>query len=403
LKAVIEVSAERLRSNFHAVQQAAGPQFQVLAVIKADAYGHDAALCAPVLVQAGARWLGVADLHEALRVRAALQDAGLSGSETSVLVMCGFEPEDAPGLVAARLTPVVWTAEHVRALERAATAAGARVAVHLEVDTGMARQGVAPGADLAAWMDALDAAPHVRCEGVFSHLSSSEIVRSPHTAIQCARFDHALEQMAPRLIPDFVHLGNSSAVDEGWTLPWTRERAGKSAAQALVRPGLALYGYVLGLHPDAGAGAAGPSLPPGQQESRGRLGPALQPVATWKTRVIGLREVAPGLPVGYGGTFVARHPVRLALLPVGYADGFRREASSGIGDGWVMIAGRRAPVVGRVSMNLTVVDITAHPGVAVGDEVVLLGDGVTAEDHARWCGTIPYEILCGMRGQRRLV
>jgi alanine racemase len=110
-----------------------------------------------------------------------------------------------------------------------------------------------------------------------------------------------------------------------------------------------------------------------------------------------------GETVGYGATFVAERAMRLALLPVGYADGFRREASSGIGDGWVMIAGQRAPVVGRVSMNLTVVDVTAISDVSVGTEVVLLGEGVSAEDHARWCGTIPYEILCGIRAQARLV
>jgi alanine racemase len=126
----------------------------------------------------------------------------------------------------------------------------------------------------------------------------------------------------------------------------------------------------------------------------------LLPVATWKTRVIDLREIGPGETVGYGATFVSERPMRLALLPVGYADGFRREASSGVGDGWVMIAGQRAPVVGRVSMNLTVVDVTAHEAVRVGDPVVLLGEGVTAEDLAGWCRTIPYEILCGMQGRQ---
>jgi len=133
----------------------------------------------------------------------------------------------------------------------------------------------------------------------------------------------------------------------------------------------------------------------------------------WKTRVIGLREIEAGATVGYGATFTAQRPMRLALLPVGYADGFRREASSspqpatapsgdpdsGVGDGWVMIAGQRARVVGRVSMNLTTVDVTGIAGVDVGDEVVLLGEGVSAQDHARWCGTIAYEILCGVRGR----
>jgi alanine racemase len=119
--------------------------------------------------------------------------------------------------------------------------------------------------------------------------------------------------------------------------------------------------------------------------------------------VVGLREIGVGDTVGYGATFTAKSLMWLALLPVGYADGLRREASSGLGDGWVVIAGGRAPVVGRVSMNLTVVDVTDLEGVAVGDEVVLLGEGVSAEDHAKWCGTIAYEILCGIRAKPVLI
>jgi len=122
-------------------------------------------------------------------------------------------------------------------------------------------------------------------------------------------------------------------------------------------------------------------------------------VLCWKTRVIAVREVEAGATVGYSATFVAPRKMRLALLPIGYADGFRRAGSSGIGNGWVMIAGKRATVVGRVSMNLTVVDVSGIDGVHEGMEVVLLGDGVTAEDHARWSGTIAYDILCGIRAR----
>jgi alanine racemase len=166
------------------------------------------------------------------------------------------------------------------------------------------------------------------------------------------------------------------------------------SAAVLVRPGLAMYGYCLPVRSAVDEAEL--------DGANGTLRERLRPVATWKTRVIGLREIAAGDAVGYGATFVANQPMRLALLPVGYADGFRREASSGIGDGWVMIAGERAPVVGRVSMNLTMVDVTGIAGVSVGDEVVLLGEGVSAEDHARWCGTIAYEILCGIRAERQL-
>jgi len=199
------------------------------------------------------------------------------------------------------------------------------------------------------------------------------------------------------LLPEWIHLANSSALDEGSTTRWMRRIGSAMRANVLVRPGLALYGYCLNIENENGGGLSA------SPEAHGELCHLVQPVLTWKTRILGLREIAPGQTVGYGATFVADRSMRLALLPVGYADGFRREASSGIGDGWVRIAGQRALVVGRVSMNLTVVDVTEIAEAAVGVEVTLLGEGVTAEDHARWSGTIPYEILCGIRSERRLI
>jgi alanine racemase len=161
----------------------------------------------------------------------------------------------------------------------------------------------------------------------------------------------------------------------------------------MVRTGLAIYGDALPI--DGVTKLIG-------DESLAALRPHLKLVLTWKTRILDIREVLAGATIGYGATFTASRTMRLALLPVGYADGFRREASSGIGNGWVRIAGQRAPVIGRVSMNLTVVDVT-DLRVHIGDEVVLLGEGVTADDHAQWCKTISYEILCAVRGHTRTV
>ena len=404
MKSVIEISAERLVGNVAALREATGPGCELLGVIKADAYGHGAGLCARVLAGAGVRWLGVGDTEEGRRVREALrpyagQDAGFAAPH--LLVMCGFEPADATEIVAAQLTPVVWTPEHLDALERAQGRLphGGReqLAVHLEIDSGMARQGVAPGVALAAFLSKLRSCPSLRCEGVFSHLSSSEVPGAAETTVQTGRFAEALGQVkAAGLQPEFVHLGNSSAVDEGHTLAWVWAQAAALGARPMVRPGLALYGHCLRL-----AGA-----PQSAGDLAGHLAGNLRPVASWTVNITGLREIAAGEPVGYGATFRAKEPMRLALLPVGYADGLRREASSGLGDGWVMIAGRRAPVVGRVSMNLTVADVTSHRAlglpVALGTQAVLLGEGVSAQDHADWACTIPYEILCGLRGHRRL-
>ena len=340
MKSWIDISAARLCANVASIQAAAGPAYHLLGVIKADAYGHGAALCAPVLVAVGVDWLGVADLEEGIRVRAALAASpnfrDSNPGTIHIIVMCGFEPADAPGLLEARLTPVVWTPAHIASLEQAAAALETRVPVHLEVDTGMARQGAVPGGPLAAVLMELRRSPHVYLEGVFSHLSSSEKVDAAETVRQQQLFSQALSQMAADgQAPAYLHLGNSSAVDEGSSLAWGQkvwvqaetDPGNEVDRKLLIRPGLALYGYVLPLDASQKTGkAARAQLAP-------TLQPVLQPVATWKTHVIGLREIATGNTIGYGASFVAKQPMRLALLPIGYADGFRREASSGLGDG----------------------------------------------------------------------
>ena len=391
MKSWIEVSESRLRNNVSAIRAAAGEDAEVLAVIKADGYGHGAELIAPVLVDAGVTWLGVDDVDEGARVRRALGQL-----DARVMTMCGMELEDADRMVEHRLTPVVWTPSHVEALEAAGERAGQRVAVHLEIDSGMARQGATPGAELERVVASLRGAKWLHLEGIFSHLSSSELREGRQTAAQLKRLEEALETITGEgdFIPELFHLANSSALDEGSTTEWLQRVGYNAGASVLVRPGLALYGYCLPIENENGG------LPAGV---KGELGCKVQPVLTWKARIIGTREVQPGQTVGYGATFVAERPMRLALLPVGYADGFRREASSGLGDGWVMIAGQRAPVVGRVSMNLTIVDVTAIPEAVEWGEATLLGEGVTAEDHAHWSKTIAYEILCGVRSERRLV
>lgn len=392
VKSWVEVSEARLRSNVVATRAAAGDGAELLAVIKADGYGHGAELIAPVLVDAGATWLGVGDVEEGARVRRVLGER-----EARILVMCGLEPDDADAIVEHGLTPVVWTPAHIAVLESAAERAGVRVAVHLEIDSGMARQGVAPGDELVSVAAALQRSKWIRLDGVFSHLSSSEVRNGEQTAKQLETMQNAIEMLREAghglVLPEWLHLANSSALDEGSTTERLRQIAQDIGATILVRPGLAVYGYCLPMEDESRDAL----------RSTGRLCTHLESVLTWKTRILATREIAAGQTVGYGATFVSAHPMRLALLPVGYADGFRREASSSIGDGWVMIAGKRAPVVGRVSMNLTVVDVTEIAEAREAAEVTLLGEGASAADHAHWCGTIPYEILCGIRAHRRLV
>jgi alanine racemase len=381
----IEISAERLAGNFRVAAEAVGAETEVLAVVKANAYGHGADCCAVALARAGARWLGVASASEGVTVRRALEAAGFMGADApGVLLMCGLLADEAAAIVEQRLTPVVWTGEQVGWL------AGTGLRVHLEVETGMGRQGVLPGAALDRLLDAVGRAG-LSLDGVATHFSAAEVAGSERTREQRRRFAEAMEQVRERgLKPAWVHAGSSSSVDMGDREGWLVGLAKSAGAQAMVRCGIALYGYCLAIEGSDGA----------QAKIRDRL----LPVMTWKTRVLDVREAAAGEPVGYNATYIVQRPMRLALLAAGYSNGLRRELSSSNArpGGWVLVRGRdgaaqRAAIVGRISMNLTMVDVTGIEGVRAGDEAVLLGDGVTADDHARLAGTIAYEILCGVR------
>ncbi len=369
--------AERVQeqASEHALGQAG-----LIAVVKANAYGHGLALCGRALTGAGAAWLGVTSVEEAGALRAALEPP----AQPRVLVMSGYFPGEEEAVLRLRATPQVWDAAHFERLDGAARRAGfgpRSVAVHLEIDTGMSRQGVQPGAALERLLGGLRAASPVWIEGVMTHFSSPEELGNPATTAQLERFEGALQQvLAAGLRPRWVHAGNSANAWSGSALRAIARLAREAGAEALVRPGLGLYGLETRFTPALAGGGE------------------LQPVLRWVSRVTSLREVRAGTPVGYNETFRAPEAgARLALLPVGYADGLRRELSN---RGFVLLGGRRVPVVGRVSMDQTVVDVSGLQGVSVGDEVVLIGaqggESVRVAEMADWCGTIPYEIVCGL-------
>jgi alanine racemase len=380
--------------------EAAGKDTAVLAVVKANAYGHGAGLCAPVLVKAGAEWLGVADAVEGVAVREVLAAAGVANEDQPrILLMCGLPGEDAEAIVSRGLTPVVWEQQQMECLAAAVLQHGgdaARLRVHMEIDTGMARQGVVPGEGLRRLLHWLKRQPRLVLEGVLTHFASPEEAGSTQTLLQRERFEEAIAAVAEAgLRMAWVHAGSSSTVDNqdaAANLAWLRSLAESVGARSMVRSGIALYGYCLPIEPQ-------------DSKVRAKVRCGLQPVMSWKTRVIGLREVQAGDTVGYNASFTAKRSMRLALLPVGYADGLRRELSGSNAQpgGWTMVKGQRAAIVGRVSMNLTVVDVSGIAEIAVGDEVVVLGDGITADDHARLARTIAYEIVCGVRAASHLV
>ena len=354
----VEVSERRLIANYRLLVDAAGGDTSVLPVVKANAYGHGVGLCAEVLARAGAEWLGVADAAEGLAVREMLAMAGVGNErQPRVLVMGGLLGEDAEAVVSRGLTPVVWEQQQMEWLAAAVQRRGGDAAplpVHLEIDTGMARQGIALGEGLRTLLDWLKRQPRLVLDGVITHFASPEVAGSAQTLAQRKRFEAAIAAVAEAgLRPRWIHAGSSSTIDNqdaAGTLAWLRSLAASVGARSMVRSGIALYGYCLPIEADAAVS--------------GKVRCGLEPVMCWKTRVIGVREVEAGDTVGYNAIFTAERPMRLALLPVGYSDGLRRElsGSNARAGGWVMVKGQRATIVGRVSMNLTVVDVTEIRG-----------------------------------------
>ncbi len=338
------------------------------AVVKAYAYGHGAVECSKALEAEGATWLGVTSLDEAIPLRE-------EGIATRILLMTGFWHGEEAEIVRLDLTPTVWEIGQIELLERAAARLGVpQQSVHLKIDSGMGRLGCTPE-ELPGICAVLKSSRHLKVEGFATHLASSEVLDAPSVSEQLNAFAEARRVLREYgFDPPLVHTANTSAVishHESWN--------------TMVRPGLALYGYHLPFE-RAGRVVSGRGL---------RL--SVKPVLTWKTRILSLRDMRAGQALGYGGTYVTKAPSRVAILPVGYADGLNRGLSAG---GRVIVREHYAPIVGRISMDLTTVDVTGIPGVEVADEVVLLGshDGlsVDAREHAELANTIPYEILCAI-------
>lgn len=396
MSSTLTISESKLRHNVDAARSLLGDT-TLLAVIKADAYGHSATLIAPLLVRAGVQWLGVTDAQEGARVRA------VTGPLPRILIMTAppgapAEAAEAAALAVAHdLTPIVTSAAQLAPLAEAVAATNHTLPIHVEIDTGMSRQGLPPGPLVKAFLYALHRYPKLRLDGTCTHLASAESTEAFQTLDQIQLFATSSDYLCGRsaFMPPWRHLGNTSTLDNG--SPRAAEIIQHFAAQTrragaapMVRCGLGLYGYSLPLDPDAPREA--------------RLRPTLAPILTWTTTITALEEVPAGARIGYSATYIAPHPMRLALLPVGYADGLRRSLSSTNTEpgGWVIIHGIRAPIVGRISMNLTTVDVTGID-CAPGTPVTLLGEGITAEDHARLAHCIPYEILCGLKASNRAV
>ncbi|HUA33881.1 MAG TPA: alanine racemase [Candidatus Binataceae bacterium] len=354
---IAEIDLGALRSNYHALKRIAQGG-DLMVVVKADAYGHGAINVSRTLAAEGCKHFGVATLDEARELRSA-------GVESRICLQAGFFAEQAREVVALDITPFVFDPGLIEPLNSAARAMGrTRFPIHFKIDSGATRLGILPG-DLPAALDALATADSLILEGVCTLLANAGDPSSPITDAQMTVFREALETIGRAGInPPIVHVDNSAALvlrhDSHYNLS---------------RPGLAIYG-----------------LPP-VAAVRERV--ELMPVMTFKTRVMQTKRVPAGSGVGYGHTFVAPRESLIGVMPVGYADGYRRGLQHG---GEVLVRGTRAPVVGAVSMDLTTIDLTDVPGASVGDEVILWGGTgeamISVNDVARLAQTISYEMLC---------
>ncbi len=353
----VEVRLPALAQNVQIVRRLVGKEAEVLGVIKSDAYGHGLLPVAWTLWGEGVRWLGVGSVEEGRMLRT-------SGIEGAIVVMGPILPEMAGEIAQLDLISMVSSSEVAVALDRAGQKISRPVTVHVKIDTGMGRLGMWPQQVRESW-ERWSTFPGLRLDGICTHLSTADRDDDPMTADQLRAFRAVIKDLSTsENRPRCVHVANSAAI-----LRYPE------AHSNLVRPGLMLYGASTHQSPEAWK---------------------LAPVLSVRSRIVHVKDVPSGTSVSYGATHVTNRPSRLAVVPLGYGDGYPRAAS---GEASVLIRGRRTPVLGMICMDQMVIDVTEHADVSIGEDVTLLGaqgdQAIRALEIAEWSGTIPYEILTG--------
>ncbi|HKV05719.1 MAG TPA: alanine racemase [Candidatus Acidoferrales bacterium] len=363
-----EVSLKAIARNLGVVRRQIGPKPEILAVVKSNGYGLGAVPVAKALQKAGADRFGVTCGNEGIELREA-------GIRKPILVLTGFWPGEEKRFIENRLTPSVTRLEDVRLLERAAKSARgkSRLRFHLKINTGMNRLGLGPS-EIEAFASALADCRHIELEGTFTHFASAEDFSARQTDEQEEVFRKCLDRLrALKVPPGIVHMANSGAIC-----------ARPSTWADMVRPGAILYGYYQSFDP-----------PQKGQEIRDRL--PVEPSLSLRARIITLRDLPPGQPVGYGARFVTERPTRIAVINAGYADGILRQRTN---RGCALLRGRRVPLVGTISMDLTTLDVTDVADAALGDIITIYGRDGSAEikvsDVAAEIGTVTSDLLCAL-------
>ncbi len=367
---VAEIDLAAFRHNVKVVRSLLKPDVKIMAVVKADAYGHGAVACAQAALEAGAECLGVAVLEEGIELREA--DIG-----APILLLGSIFPNEIQDLLHYHLSPTVFHYSLAHLLSRQAEKRGKNVGVHIKIDTGMGRLGIPPE-EFTCLMQQIKALKNLRIEGVFTHLSSADETDPDYTLTQLTRFSEALKDCEDHGIDlPPTHCANTAGI-----LKFPQSH------REIVRPGIILYGAL-----------PSPDLAPILEKSEKTSGEnRFRPVMQWKSRILSVQQVPAGRALSYGRTFVTERDSLIATLPVGYADGLSRNLS---GKMQVLVHGQRAPQVGTICMDLTLIDVTdIRPNVQAMDEVVLFGtqgeETITADQMADWEGTISYEVLCNV-------
>lgn len=354
-----EVDFAALRGNLAWIRHRVGKKVKILSVVKADAYGHGLKQTAALLMQSGTDIFGVANLTEAQSIR-------IVGRGWPILMLGACLPDEVDAAVRDDVMPTISSLGEAQAFNAAAAKQRKRMAVHIKVDTGMGRLGVAAN-DAEALLERVAALDHLSLDGLYTHYSSAED-DAEFSARQRECFERVVATLRGKnCLPPLIHANNSAAL-----LHEPR------SIYNTIRPGLLVYGVV----------------PPGMRRVSPTLKKHIQPVLALKCRVSFVKEIPKGAAVSYGRAFIAPKRMRMATLTAGYGDGYPRSASN---RAHMLVGGKRCRVLGRVTMDQTLVDVSALPKVRPGDEAVLIGrqrsEEITATELAAWCGTVPWEIL----------
>ncbi len=353
----VEIDLNAIRHNLVEIRRLVGSAVEIMAVVKADAYGHGAVKTAQTALQSGANWLGVALPEEGI----ALRKAGITAP---ILVFSPLQTDQAEVMAGFDLTPTICMLEPAVALSRAATAMGKKLSFHVKIDTGMGRIGV-PANEGIVFIKKIVSLPGLIFDGAFSHLATADEHDKEYAKYQIKNFNKVIVDLKTEgLLPPKAHLANSAAIID---LPL--------AYYNLVRPGIILYGMY-----------------PSTEVEVDKV--QLKPAFSLKTRVVFIKRVSPGTAVSYGRKYIASQKTTIITIPIGYADGWTRRLS---GKAEVLISGKRFPIVGTICMDLCMVDVGDEP-VEIGQEVVLIGsqgsESITADEISEHLGTINYEVTC---------